>query len=308
MDPGPEENGMIPYTKSEDPAQNRQDDGSETDGYKRYLQEICSYDLLTEEEERDLAIKVRKGDGAAYSEMVIRNLRLVISNANRFRNRGLPVEDLVQEGTIGLIRAVENFDHEKGNRFSTIATYWIRQAIQRSLQEKSRTIRLPVNLNEKAGRIDRAAKSFIIENGREPTKEELCAMTGLQEQTVSLILSAMKMPSSLDRVISEDDGTTVGDFIEDPGPGTEEKAIRMVQTQQVYRLIEQLSEQEKRVVVFRYGLFGNRACTLEEIGNKFGVTRQRIMQVQAGALRKMRARLEEEEKQRTQKTRKRGKM
>lgn len=302
--------GGIPFIFDGEKPEAGQDDAGTGEpiqkGFGLYLQQMGEYELLTESEEIELGKRIERGDEKAFREMVLRNLRLVVVNAKSFSNRGLPLEDLVQEGNLGLMKAAEKYDYRKGCRFSTFATYWIRQSIQRGLQKKNHVISVPFHLSEKMARIDKVSKQYTINHGREPSLDEISEMTGLSIKTVKDAVSAARHPVSIDKVISDEDGATIGDFISDEKDSPEDSVLNRIEADHVYDLLAVLNEQEKTVITYRYGLSGLEPQTLEEIGVKIGVTRERVRQVQVSALRKMRHHLEVEErrKRRTQKTKK----
>ena len=259
------------------------------DPVKQYLREIGSYALLTAEEEVELAQRVENGDPAAKRRLTEANLRLVVSIAKRYVGRGLSFLDLIQEGNLGLIKAVDKFDHEKGYKFSTYATWWIRQAITRSIADQSRTIRIPVHMSEVINKTYRVSRNLTQELGREPTEQELADAMDMPIEKVREVLKVSADPISLDTPIGEEDDSHLGDFIKDEnmmGP-EEATSYRMLQ-EQIEKLLDTLTDRERRVLKLRFGLVDGRCQTLEEVGAEFGVTRERIRQIEAKALRKLR--------------------
>lgn len=254
-----------------------------------YLKEIGNYELLTIEEEVALAKRIENGDEFATQRLVESNLRLVVSIAKRYVGRGLSFLDLIQEGNLGLIKAVEKFDYTKGFKFSTYATWWIRQAITRAIADQSRTIRIPVHMSEVINKTYRVSRSLLQEYGREPTEFEIAKAMDLPVEKVREILKVSADPISLDTPIGEEDDSHLGDFIKDETiVGPEEAAAYSVLQDQITKLLDTLTEREQRVLVLRFGLLDGRPRTLEEVGKEFNVTRERIRQIEAKALRKLR--------------------
>ena len=259
------------------------------DPVKLYLKEIGSYPLLSITEEIELAKRIEHGDERAKQVLTESNLRLVVSIAKRYVGRGLSFLDLIQEGNLGLIKAVEKFDYTKGYKFSTYATWWIRQAITRSIADQSRTIRIPVHMSEVINKTYRVSRNLLQELGREPTEQELADAMGLPIEKVREILKVSADPISLDTPIGEEDDSHLGDFIKDESiVGPEEAASYAVLQDQIGKLLDTLTEREQRVLVLRFGLKDGRTRTLEEVGKEFNVTRERIRQIEAKALRKLR--------------------
>lgn len=259
------------------------------DPVKQYLREIGSYALLSVDEEVELARRISDGDKAAKRRLTEANLRLVVSIAKRYVGRGLSFLDLIQEGNLGLIKAVDKFDHEKGYKFSTYATWWIRQAITRSIADQSRTIRIPVHMSEVINKTYRVSRNLLQELGREPTEQELADAMDMPIEKVREVLKVSADPISLDTPIGEEDDSHLGDFIKDEnmmGP-EEATSYRMLQ-EQIEKLLDTLTDRERRVLKLRFGLVDGRCRTLEEVGAEFGVTRERIRQIEAKALRKLR--------------------
>ena len=259
------------------------------DPVQLYLKEIGNINLLTAEEEIDLAKRIEAGDAAAKDKLIESNLRLVVSVARRYAKRGLPFSDLVQEGNMGLSRAAEKYDWRTGNRFSTYATWWIKQAITRAIADQSRTIRIPVHMSETVNRLNRCKQAFILENGCEPTITELAAAMGLPESKVSDILVMAQEPISLQTSVGDEEDSQLGDFIADESAiDPEEAAIHNIMVEKLYTVLETLTPREKRVIELRYGLGGGGPLTLEDVGSEFNVTRERIRQIENKALRKLR--------------------
>ena len=259
------------------------------DPVKQYLKEIGSYPLLSINQEIELAKKIEEGDAQAKQLLAESNLRLVVSIAKRYVGRGLSFLDLIQEGNLGLIKAVDKFDYNKGYKFSTYATWWIRQAITRSIADQSRTIRIPVHMSEVINKTYRTSRNLLQELGREPTEQELSEAMNLPIEKVREILKVSADPISLDTPIGEEDDSHLGDFIRDDTiMGPEDAASYAVLQDQISRLLDTLTAREQRVLILRFGLKDGRSRTLEEVGREFNVTRERIRQIEAKALRKLR--------------------
>ena len=259
------------------------------DPVRMYFKEIGKVPLLTADEERELAIRIENGDEEAKKKLCESNLRLVVSIARRYLNRGLSFLDLIQEGNLGLIKAVEKFDYSKGYKFSTYATWWIRQAITRSIADQARTIRIPVHMVETINKLIRISRQLLQELGREPTAEEIAKEMGISVEKVREIKKISQDPVSLETPIGEEEDSHLGDFIPDediPSP-VEAAAYSMLQ-KQLREVLDTLSEREKKVLILRFGLDDGRPRTLEEVGKEFNVTRERIRQIEAKALRKLR--------------------
>ncbi|MBE5966703.1 MAG: RNA polymerase sigma factor RpoD [Lachnospiraceae bacterium] len=254
-----------------------------------YLKEIGNYPLLTTEDEIELSKRIEQGDEEAKNILAESNLRLVVSIAKRYVGRGLSFLDLIQEGNLGLIKAVEKFDYTKGFKFSTYATWWIRQAITRSIADQSRTIRIPVHMSEIINRTYRVSRNLLQILGREPTEQELADELKLPIEKVREVLKVSADPVSLDTPIGEEDDSHLGDFIRDETVmGPEEAASYAILKDQITKLLDTLTEREQRVLILRFGLQDGRSRTLEEVGKEFNVTRERIRQIEAKALRKLR--------------------
>jgi RNA polymerase primary sigma factor len=261
-----------------------------TDSLQLFLKEIGRIDLLTPPQEVELAKRIERGDQRAKQQMVEANLRLVVSIAKRYRNQGLPFLDLIQEGTIGLVRAAEKFDYRKGFKFSTYATWWIRQAVARALADKGRTIRMPVHVVEKLNRIMRAERKLQAQNGRLPTSEELCRELEIPVDEIEQILRAAQTPVSLEKPVGDEEESEFGHFIPDQTtPLPDEAAEMSMRRETLKRLLQCLSYRERRVLELRYGLGGEHPRTLDEVGNAFNVTRERIRQIENQSLKKLRA-------------------
>ncbi len=254
-----------------------------------YLKEIGNYPLLTMADEIELAKKIEEGDEGAKQLLAESNLRLVVSIAKRYVGRGLSFLDLIQEGNLGLIKAVEKFDYTKGYKFSTYATWWIRQAITRSIADQSRTIRIPVHMSEVINKTYRVSRNLLQELGREPSEQELADAMNMPIEKVRDILKVSADPISLDTPIGEEDDSHLGDFIRDDSVmGPEDAASYSILKDQITRLLDTLTDREQRVLILRFGLKDGRSRTLEEVGKEFNVTRERIRQIEAKALRKLR--------------------
>jgi RNA polymerase primary sigma factor len=269
------------------------DDGSwegSTDGLQLFLKDIGKVRLLTAAREVELAKRIERSNHRAKQEMVEANLRLVVSIAKRYRNQGLPFLDLIQEGTIGLDRAAEKFDYRRGFKFSTYATWWIRQAVARALADKARTIRMPVHVVEKLNTITRAERELRARLAREPTAEEIGGALDLTANEIEQIRCSAQTPVSLEKPIGDDDEFSFGDFIEDKSqPLPDEAAETNMRKEALKQVLETLSERERRVLELRYGLDDEQPRTLDEVGRTMNVTRERIRQIENSGLRKLQA-------------------
>jgi len=259
------------------------------DPVRMYLKGIGKVDLLTAEEEVKLAKRMEQGDEAAKQHLIEANLRLVVSIAKKYIGRGMHYLDLIQEGNMGLMKAVEKFDYKKGYKFSTYATWWIRQAITRSIADQGRTIRVPVHMIEKINKLIRVSRRLFQEIGREPTSEEIAEEMGITAEKVREIKKISKESISLETPIGEEEDSNLGDFIQDEEalqPATSVNHILL--QEQLDDVLSTLTEREKRILELRFGIGDGRNRTLEEVGKEFGVTRERIRQIEAKALRKLR--------------------
>lgn len=259
------------------------------DPVRMYLKEIGKVSLLTAEEEIELAKRMDQGDEEAKKRLCEANLRLVVSIAKRYVGRGMLFLDLIQEGNLGLIKAVDKFDWRKGFKFSTYATWWIRQAITRSIADQARTIRIPVHMVETINKLIRISRQLLQEKGREPTPEEIAFEMDITEEKVREILKIAQEPVSLETPIGEEEDSHLGDFIPDEDvPAPAEAAAFSMLKEQLVEVLDTLTEREQKVLRLRFGLDDGRARTLEEVGKRFDVTRERIRQIEAKALRKLR--------------------
>jgi RNA polymerase primary sigma factor len=260
------------------------------DSLQLFLKDVGRVSLLTAAQEVELAKRIESGDHRAKQEMVEANLRLVVSIAKRYRNQGLPFLDLIQEGTIGLVRAAEKFDWRKGYKFSTYATWWIRQAVARALADKSRTIRMPVHVVEKLNKIMRTERKLRAERGREPTNEEIARDLDLTVEEVESIRRTSQTPVSLEKPVGDEEESEFGQFIEDVStPLPDEAADTAFRAAALTKCLSALSHRERRVLELRYGLNGEQPRTLDEVGRTFEVTRERIRQIENQGLKKLRA-------------------
>ncbi len=259
------------------------------DPVRMYLKEIGKVPLLSADEEIELAKKMENGDEEAKKKLCEANLRLVVSIAKRYVGRGMLFLDLIQEGNLGLIKAVDKFDWRKGYKFSTYATWWIRQAITRSIADQARTIRIPVHMVETINKLIRVSRQLLQEYGREPLPEEIAEEMGISEEKVREILKIAQEPVSLETPIGEEEDSHLGDFIPDEEvPAPAEAAAFSMLKEQLVEVLDTLTEREQKVLKLRFGLDDGRARTLEEVGKQFDVTRERIRQIEAKALRKLR--------------------
>ena len=258
------------------------------DSLRLYLRSIGRVELLTAEQEIELAKRIERGDMLAKRHMVEANLRLVVSIAKGYLGRGLSFLDLIQEGSLGLIRAVEKFDYRRGYKFSTYATWWIRQAVTRAIADKARTIRIPVHMVEKLNRVAHVERQLVQRLGREPEPAEIAAELKVSVREVRDILRVAQMPVSLEKPVGDEEESELGDFVADET--TEEPfetATENLQREDVQRALDALPERERQVIELRYGLRGHEPLTLEEVGRAFGVTRERIRQIENNTLRKL---------------------
>ena len=259
------------------------------DSVKLYLKEIGRIPLLTTEEEIDLAARMAAGDPYARKRLSEANLRLVVSIAKKYVRRGMQFLDLIQEGNMGLIKAVEKFDYTKGFKFSTYATWWIRQSITRAIADQARTIRIPVHMVETITKVKKAQSLLLHENGCEPTEDEIAESLGMTTEKVREIIRIAQDPVSLETPIGEEEDSHLGDFIPDAdAPAPADEACNSMLKQMLVDVLDTLTEREKRVIILRFGLIDGRQRTLEEVGQEFQVTRERIRQIETKALRKLR--------------------
>jgi RNA polymerase primary sigma factor len=258
------------------------------DSLRLYLRSIGRVELLTAEQEVSLAKRIERGDMGAKQQMIEANLRLVVSIAKGYLGRGLSFLDLIQEGSLGLIRAVEKFDYRRGYKFSTYATWWIRQAVTRAIADKARTIRIPVHMVEKLNKVVHVERQLVQEFGREPAPEEIAAELQWTAREVKDILRIAQLPVSLEKPIGEEEDSELGDFVEDETAESPfELASENLRRENVRRALDALPAREREVIEMRYGLKGHKARTLEEVGRAFGVTRERIRQIENNTLKKL---------------------
>jgi len=260
---------------------------STTDALQLFLREAGRHALLTAAQEVELAKKIERGDGSAKQLMIQSNLRLVVSIAKNYRNQGLPFLDLIQEGTLGLIRAVEKFDWRRGFKFSTYATWWIRQAVARALADKARTIRMPVHIVERLQKMNRAERTLWTQLGREPTLEEIADEASLPLQQALEVRAAARASTSLDQPVGDAEDAVFGDFVAGEGPLPEEQVEVSLRSQALKEALEALSDRERQVVILRYGLADAEPKTLEEIGRRLGLTRERVRQIELDSLKRL---------------------
>ena len=259
------------------------------DPVRMYLKEIGKVPLLSANEEIEIAKRMADGDQEAKRQLAEANLRLVVSVAKRYVGRGMLFLDLIQEGNLGLIKAVEKFDYRKGYKFSTYATWWIRQAITRAIADQARTIRIPVHMVETINKLIRVNRQLLQEYGREPRPEEIAAEMGISEEKVREIIKVAQEPVSLETPIGEEEDSHLGDFIpDDDAPAPAEVAAFTLLKEQLMEVLDTLTPREEKVLRLRFGLDDGKARTLEEVGKEFNVTRERIRQIEAKALRKLR--------------------
>jgi len=258
-----------------------------TDALQLFLRETGRHPLLTAPQEVELAKKIERGDMNAKQQMIQSNLRLVVSIAKNYRNQGLPFLDLIQEGTLGLIRAVEKFDWRRGYKFSTYATWWIRQAVARALADKARTIRMPVHIVERLQKMNRAERHLWTQLGREPTLDEIAEEASLPLQQAREVRAAARAATSLDQPVGDQDDAVLGDFVAGEGMLPEEQVELSLRSQALAAALRVLGEREREVLVLRYGLADYEPKTLEEIGRRLGLTRERVRQIEVEALRRL---------------------
>jgi RNA polymerase primary sigma factor len=265
-----------------------------TDALQLFLRDAGKHPLLTAAQEVELAKRIERGDAQAKQTMIQSNLRLVVSIAKNYRNQGLPFLDLIQEGTLGLIRAVEKFDWRRGYKFSTYATWWIRQAVARALADKARTIRMPVHIVERMQKLNRAERTLWTQLGREPTLDEIAEEANLPIAQAHEVKAAARASTSLDQPVGDTEDAVFGDFVAGDGPLPDEEVEVSLRCQALADALAALSERERRVLILRYGLDDAEPKTLEEIGRRLGLTRERVRQIETEALKRL-ARLREME-------------
>lgn len=260
---------------------------STTDALQLFLREAGRHPLLTAAQEVELAKRIERGDEGAKQRMIQSNLRLVVSIAKNYRNQGLPFLDLIQEGTLGLIRAVEKFDWRRGYKFSTYATWWIRQAVARALADKARTIRMPVHIVERLQKMNRAERILWTQLGREPTLEEIADEANLPVHQARDVRAAARASTSLDQPVGDDDDAVFGDFVPGDGPLPEDQAELNLRSAALQEALSALPDRERTVLVLRYGLADEDPKTLEDIGRRLGLTRERVRQIEVETLRRL---------------------
>jgi RNA polymerase primary sigma factor len=264
-------------------------DRAELDATRMYLNEIGASTLLTAEEEVDLTRRAHKGDEEARRKMIVCNLRLVVKIARRYLNRGMPLLDLIEEGNLGLLRAVEKFDPERGFRFSTYATWWIRQTITRAIADQGRTIRLPVHMNDRIRHLYRISHEMEQALGRPPTSQELAEKMEAAPKKIQWLLQVSWIPLSLESPVGDEEDSELGMFVEDINtPTPSQAAYENMLRERIHEVLSTLTPREARILRLRFGLDDNKPYTLEEVGEKFGLTRERIRQIEGKALRRLR--------------------
>ena len=263
------------------------EEGSVTDPVRQYLRDIGKIPLLTAADEIDLAKRAEKDEKKARDKLISANLRLVVSIAKKYVGRGMSLLDLIEEGNIGLMRAVDKYDWRRGYKFSTYATWWIRQAITRAIADQARTIRIPVHMVETINRFNRTQRRLMQELGREPTPEEVAKALDIDESKAREIIKVSQEPTSLETPVGDEEDSHLGDFIADQGLQPDEQATRELLKIHLDEVLDSLSPREKRVLQLRFGLEDGKQRTLQEVGKEFGVTRERIRQIEAKAIRKL---------------------
>jgi RNA polymerase primary sigma factor len=258
------------------------------DSLRLYLREIGKVPLLTADQEVYLAKRIERGDMSAKTQMIEANLRLVVSIAKSYLGRGLSFLDLIQEGSLGLIRAVEKFDYRKGYKFSTYATWWIRQAVTRAIADKARTIRIPVHMVEKLNKVVHIERQLVQRLGREPRPDEIATELEMMTEEVREILRMAQLPVSLEKPIGEEEESELGDFVQDEQAESPfDTASLSLRREDIKKALDSLPERERKVIELRFGLLGDQPCTLEEVGRAFGVTRERIRQIENNTLKRL---------------------
>jgi len=290
----PEEEQAPDYVLDEIDAELEEDDldltaepALTTDSLQQFLNEAGRYPLLTAAEEVELAKRIERGDMAAKDRMITSNLRLVVSIARRYQTQGITLGDLIQEGVIGLIRATEKFDWRKGFKFSTYATWWIRQAVQRGVANKSRTIRIPVHVVEREQKVARTERELLAKLGRMPTTEEIAKLSKLPLNQVIEVRAAARTVASTDAPIGSEGDSSLGDLFAAAGPTTEDEVDQTIRGDAVRRAVAKLPERQRNVISLRFGLSGGEPTSLEQIGKQLGITRERVRQIEADALRRL---------------------
>jgi RNA polymerase primary sigma factor len=264
------------------------DETSVTDPVRMYLREIGKIPLLSFEDEIDLSKRVERGDKRAYDRLVEANLRLVVSIAKKYVGRGMSLMDLIQEGNIGLARAVEKYDWRRGYKFSTYATWWIRQAITRAIADQARVIRIPVHMVETINRYARIARKLMQDLGREPSPEEVAKVMEIDPEKAREIVKVSQEPASLEKPVGDEEDSILGDFVQSAEPLPDDEAAHSLLREHIVEVLNSLTDRERKIVEMRFGLIDGKTRTLEEVGKEFGVTRERIRQIEAKALRKLR--------------------
>ncbi|HEV2074713.1 MAG TPA: sigma-70 family RNA polymerase sigma factor [Thermoleophilaceae bacterium] len=257
------------------------------DSLQLFLRDVAQHRLLTATEEVELAQRIERGDQQAKSRMIESNIRLVVSNAKRYRGLGLPFLDLIQEGMLGLIRAVEKFDHRRGYKFSTYATWWIRQAMQRGVQQHSRTIRIPVHIGQELTKVRAEERKLAASLGRDPTLEELSRSTGIEPERLEELRSAERVPVSLETPVGDEGGTELGELVPKEGPTPHEEVTVALEESSVRRALRSLDESEREVIVLRFGLGGRDPMPLREVGKATGLSSEGVRKLERRALRKL---------------------
>ena len=264
------------------------EEGYVSDPVRMYLREIGKIPLLSFEEEIEFSKKVERGDKRAYDRLVEANLRLVVSIAKKYVGRGMSLMDLIQEGNIGLARAVEKYDWRRGYKFSTYATWWIRQAITRAIADQARVIRIPVHMVETINRYARIARKLMQELGREPQPEEVAKVMGIEPEKAREIVKVSQDPASLEKPVGDEEDSILGDFVQASDPTPDDQAAHSLLREHIWEVLQSLADRERKIIEMRFGLIDGKTRTLEEVGKEFGVTRERIRQIEAKALRKLR--------------------